>query len=252
MIILRKKQHYKQMKLFKKNICILFIFFSCTNKQEFYFCNDIKCSSGKYIIKEYSKGFLENIKDSTRYTIKQGSDNNFSEDSFHFIDSLMDFKNYITEKEKALLKKTNVTVENIKGKWVDEYCINYEFNFKGHKELKNYRVAYFKFMLAFNLPLLEALPKKNNEMLDTLKNVKLMRKLLAKQIDYFSLEKGKFCYINPSKQSRGSILISFPKAVKNIDISGLEYRLINDRETIMIYDTIKKNKTDKDKILIGF
>jgi len=240
------------MKLFKATICILFTFFSCTNSQEFYYCNNAKCSSGKYLIKEYSQGFLEHIKDSTDYTIKQGNDNNFSEVSFHLIDSLMNYKNYITEHEKVLLKKTNVTVENIKGKLADEYCINYEFNFIGHKELKNYRVAYYKFMLAFNLPILEALPEKNNAKLDTFKNAKLMRKLLYKHIDYFSLDNGKFSYINPSNKSRDSISISFSKPIKDIDVTNMKYRLLKNRETIIIYNTKDKNMKKKNKISISF
>lgn len=237
-------------------ICLILTIFSCTKTTEHIYYEDIECSSGQYVIKESSIDFQKYIKDSLNYQIEIKKENDFNQKSFFMIDSMLNTKNYISKNEKKLLQQTKQRTEYVKGKWGREYSINYIFNFKNQKELNSFRVAYTKWKCAIMIPVLEIYAKnepKYKGVLDTLKNGKLMKKLIVENNNILKFKKNKLLYYTPNKtlnlNKTDSINITFPKPIKNITNYNVRHKLSEDKTILVLYYSIEQTRN---KMLINF
>ena len=239
--------------------CTLFTILSCTKTTEYMYCEDIECSFGRYVIKENSLDFQTYIKDSVDYRIEDGKD--FQEESFLTIDSIMNIKNYLSDKEKKMLQRTTVKTEYVKGKWVEEYSINYILDFKNQKELNTFKIAYNKWKCAWMVPVTEEYVKKEPKYLgtlDTLKNGKLMNELIVENNRSVVIKNNKLFYHTTTLKTTenpnisDSLHIIFPKSIKNITNYTMKHKLSKDRKTLVLFDSLYTKGATKGKLLINF
>lgn len=235
---------------------------SCTKTSEYIYCADIDCSYGQYIIKEKSKNFQFYIKDSINYRVEIKENEDFSEEAFLTVDVLMDTKDYLTEVEKNILRETITKTEYIKGGLVEEYVINYIYDFKNLEDISTYKTAYTKWKSALLIPVVDGLSEREDKflgVLDTLKNATLIKKLIYEDINHYTIKKNNFFYYTKSSKRinelRDTVHIIFPKPIKSIKNHNSTYKLSEDRKTLTLFDSIygKKNKKGKySKLSIDF
>ncbi|GFD82848.1 hypothetical protein KUL118_57100 [Tenacibaculum sp. KUL118] len=160
---------------------------------------------------------------------------------------------YISEKERNLLLSMNTNTEYVQGKWGEEFCINYNFSFKDPKELRDFKIAFAKLNIAWNIPIIEAFSENKNELLgrlDTLKNADLMKKILTNNNRYLMKKRNKVFFVKSKKADLNFSLYNttymvFPKKIK--EVHGNSYKLSEDRKQIIISDTIR-NSPKKQKL----
>ncbi|MCO7186782.1 hypothetical protein NH341_15270 [Tenacibaculum sp. XPcli2-G] len=235
-------------------VLILFVLISCVKTTNYYYCDNIECSKGKYTIKLNSIDFFKYIKDSINYRVEYGSNKQtLSDKGLFIIDSIMKTHKYISEKERNLLLSMNTNTEYVQGKWGEEFCINYNFSFKDPKELRDFKIAFAKLNIAWNIPIIEAFSENKNELLgrlDTLKNADLMKKILTNNNRYLMKKRNKVFFVKSKKADLNFSLYNttymvFPKKIK--EVHGNSYKLSEDRKQIIISDTIR-NSPKKQKL----